>query len=251
MMRRVTDFYKPETTNQRETRLLIEQFQLQGRRINNSIMELRSTEVIAEATTIFEKELQFIKNNVDVVTDVDQVITPPKRVKKARPENWRDIAWHFIIYGKTFSTIKKYDLLEFNPSIEYWYSMLNRWKKDYLSNKVIGLAKAPCYGNIIDLELAAIVERYFENGVPMTDAILRMALLELLRKHNRNDILAKVAGAIIYFNFCFVFILIRCYSLMQVQMKQFQLKRRTDLEESGHFVSILGMNSNLVELQPK
>ena len=88
MMRRVTDFYKPETTNQRETRLLIEQFQLQGRRINNSIMELRSTEVIAEATTIFEKELQFIKNNVDVVTDVDQVITPPKRVKKARPENW-------------------------------------------------------------------------------------------------------------------------------------------------------------------
>ena len=89
--------------------------------------------------------------------------------------------------------MKKFNLAQLNPNVEYWSVLLHRWKKDLKcgkENKKSG--RCPVYGWEIDNKLAAAVEKYNLYGVPLTDHILKLTLLDILKIEDRQDILNRI-----------------------------------------------------------
>lgn len=128
-----------------------------------------------------------------VVSSTVEITERLRRHKNKRPDNWTDIADHFITCGKYRSTIKQFNLTAINPSNEHWRKILSRWKKELINNKKITGRRAPVYGTAIDDELADIVRRYnTKHGVPIGDNILRCSLILILEKEGRQDILNRI-----------------------------------------------------------
>ena len=117
-----------------------------------------------------------------------------KRNYNKMPSNWTDIADYYATYKNIGQTIRKFGLIELNPSREYWTNTLWHWKKMLKANPNY----EPTYGQLpfcgveTDNELAAIVKTYFDHGVPMTNLILKMHLVSLLTAKNRADLLARI-----------------------------------------------------------
>jgi hypothetical protein len=130
----------------------------------------------------------------DVVTSTNVSRMPrPKKTHKRRPDNWIEIAQHWSVYKKVKSTMDKFDLKNRNPSYDYWQTMLPRWFKELnagRTNPKIG--RSPCVGDEVDKELVKIVEHYNSHGVPVTNLILKLAILDILKKKGRDDILNKI-----------------------------------------------------------
>ena len=77
--------------------------------------------------------------------------------------------------------------------MEYWQRLLSRWGKEYINNKkVIKGGRKPCYGAVIDNELADIARRYNTHDVPIGPSILRCNLLTNLQRERRYDILNRI-----------------------------------------------------------
>ena len=75
--------------------------------------------------------------------------------------------------------------------------MFRRWMKDVADKKwsLIKGGQLPVYGTKIDKELVLIVEKnYNAHAVPMTNMMLRLHLLTLLKDHDRQDILDAIAA---------------------------------------------------------
>ena len=117
----------------------------------------------------------------------------PKRIQNTRPANWTDIVEHYRAYKSVRSTMKMYHLAEMNANYQTWCVALCRWAKDIKDGKTEKKpGRSPVYGFEIDNQLAAVVKRYNLNGVPMTDHILKLTLMEILKTANRQDILERI-----------------------------------------------------------
>ena len=104
-----------------------------------------------------------------------------KRGYLKRPDNWREIAQEHLIFKSIDRTLKKFGLFKIHPSIDHWYKTLQRWGKDVAKEKeFVCVGRKPIYGTAIDCMLRDKVDNYFAHGLPMTDYILKLMLLELL-----------------------------------------------------------------------
>ena len=129
------------------------------------------------------------------LTSVVEISKPSRRPKNARPSNWTEIADHFNTYRNVRKAMKTYGLQNLNSSVEHWRITLNRWLKDLTAGKLhvsVAGRRLPAYGAAIDNQLLAAVQKYNLHGIPMTDHILKLTLIDLLLKGNRRDILDRL-----------------------------------------------------------
>ena len=122
-------------------------------------------------------------------------IEPAARIKRRqnkRPSNWVEIASDYNMFRMVRRSMTRFGLTDINPSVAHWTTILGRWVKEWKSDKIIHYKRTPIYGCEIDKALVDEVQRYNSNGVPMTDIILRFHLIELLKTHNRLDILSRL-----------------------------------------------------------
>jgi hypothetical protein len=143
-------------------------------------LEIRKVgEVVRDA---FEELIATIPQPISTNTEL---MRPPKRIKNKRPDNWKEIADHYIVTRKVRSTMVKFNLAQLNPNAQTWSVTLNRWRIDLQShggkyeNKS---GRTPSYGWEIDNQLAPAVKRYNEYGIPLTDHILNLTLIDICKK---------------------------------------------------------------------
>ena len=112
-----------------------------------------------------------------------------------RPDNWKEIIDHYITWGNhPRITIKKFGL-DISKGVYYWTRNFCRWTKDLKNNKEVNYSgRCSIIGTQIDEELAAVVREYNKHGIPMTNLILRCALIGLLKTHKRNDLLERMVS---------------------------------------------------------
>ena len=58
-------------------------------------------------------------------------------------------------------------------------------------------------GSVIEEELVAVVQRYNNHGIPMSDTILRLSLIALIGKYDRNDLLERLGDQVSIKDFVF------------------------------------------------
>ena len=76
----------------------------------------------------------------------------------------------------------------------HWRTTLLRWVRDLKNpNFKLQYGRIPVYGNKIDIQLVRMVEHYNEHAVPMSNMILRMQLVQMLKVDQREDILDAIA----------------------------------------------------------
>ena len=193
----ITGFFSSITREAKEQQQL-ESIQLSRKR--EELKKLLSDTVISKVIQTRDKSnvdeniplvfAQVVDSLYPIVTQSS--IKPPVKVIKLqvrRPDNWQEIALHFLASNKLRHTIHRFQLLSMNPSNQYWRTTINRWAKDYSSGKTDLSHRPPVYGMDIDNELADMVRNYNNHGVPVTNFILRLNLLSILKKHKRLDIL--------------------------------------------------------------
>ena len=98
------------------------------------------------------KELNNLGNQIQrpVSTPV-QHVPVPRQMRKLRPVNWKDIAWDYISYRNIHRTVRTFNLLERNSKLDYWYTILPRWRKQYNAGyEASSFIRAPVYGHVID-----------------------------------------------------------------------------------------------------
>ena len=83
----------------------------------------------------------------DVVTNSNvKGIQRLKKNRKRRPGNWIEIAQHWSVNRKVRSTMEKFDLINLNPSYDYWQTMLHINEPSLLwqgiSMKLLSLTKS-------------------------------------------------------------------------------------------------------------
>lgn len=89
--------------------------------------------------------------------------------------------------------------MNLNSNYDYWIATFSKWKKAAL--KPLDQDEKHCgrgsvVGKEVEAELVLVVERYNEHGIPLTDTILRCALLSLLTKHGKDDIMFRLTDAV-------------------------------------------------------
>ena len=156
---------------------------------------------------IIDNELQEVGDNVrDSIEAVIHELGPnvvhntnvrgisvPKKHYKRRPENWIELAKHWYCYKKVKLTIDKFKLRNLNPNYDYWQNVFSRWYKQFnAGKKKLKLRRSPSIGDEVDEELVKVVVHYNTHGVPVTNLILKLAALDILKKKNRQDILNKI-----------------------------------------------------------
>ena len=123
--------------------------------------------------------------------------TRTSREYNTRPDNWAEIADYYQHHRHVAGTIFHFKLKseDVNKNERYWTTMFGRWMND-VADKKWSLIKGqlPVYGTKIDKELVLIVENYNAHAVPMTNMMLRLHLLTLLKDHDRQDILDAIAA---------------------------------------------------------
>ena len=151
--------------------------------------EFNETENETEADVLIEGGPVAEMLEQAVVISGDETVAKRKRSYTKRPDNWKDIAQHYISCQNFKSTVRKYELhLMHSLDDDYWYTMLNRWKRDMKKKKAPSLGRKPKYGESIDNDLAGVVQRYFDAGVPMSNYILKLSIINLLQKNGRQDL---------------------------------------------------------------
>jgi hypothetical protein len=138
-----------------------------------------------------------------LISSEEQPMTKSRKYSRERPSNWRDITHYYVQSNSNLNkTIRKYSLLELNANRDSWYTILGRWRKTYLDDHYAPKeSRVPVYGKEIDVELAATVARYYENGIPITTNLLQLLVLDCLKKHNRQDLLDKYEeGKLVFSN---------------------------------------------------
>jgi len=133
---------------------------------------------------------------IKVQEQFDQLIAVAKtmelsRKKKynKRPKDWREIARHFIYYKNLEKTIVEHGLLEINPNIMSWSSALYRWSKQLNGKKQNKESRRESpIGQELDDFLTKIVEKYNNNGIPMTNFIIREILKKEIQIRKRTDL---------------------------------------------------------------
>ena len=73
---------------------------------------------------------------------------------------------------------------------------LKQWLEDFRSQRlVVGVRKAPAYGNDIDIKLLEKVKDRMATGLPVDDVTLRCLLLTLLKEHDKSHLLVANGGS--------------------------------------------------------
>ncbi len=120
---------------------------------------------------------------------------PIGREYTQRPDNWSEIASYYNDHRKVDGTIFRFKLNSDKvKSKMHWRTTLLRWVRDLKNpNFKLQYGRIPVYGNKIDIQLVRMVEHYNEHAVPMSNMILRMQLVQMLKVDQREDILDAIA----------------------------------------------------------
>ena len=112
-----------------------------------------------------------------------------------RPDNWSEIASYYNDHRKVDGTIFRFKLN--NDKVKskmHWRTTLLRWVRDLKNpNFKLQYGRIPVYGNQIDRKLVCMVEHYNEYAVLMSNMILRMQLVQMLKVDKREDFLNAIA----------------------------------------------------------
>ena len=212
-MLKINSYFKPLTREQKEHVELTRQQDARARQevknkaveVANSVIEI--VNLIQEDKDVEEKiDLpvgdvvrkafdHMMANDLEPVvvsTSSTQMQKGTKRPKYQRPDNWKDIIDHYHTWGNRPRITMKHFALN-GKSVDYWTKTFSRWSKDVQNKKEVSYSgRCSIIGCEMDEELASIVREYNKHGIPMTDLILRCALIGLMKKNNRNDLLEKM-----------------------------------------------------------
>ena len=138
-------------------------------------------------------------NEITVEANTNKKFNKPKRNYGRRPDNWKEITLDFMTYKNQTKTMAKYGLsiqstdeAAKEKNYNYWKTTLSKWKKQVHSDHTFEKkGQLPVYGKAIDNELADVVRKYYQHGVPMSDFILRCCLIDILTK-KLPDIIPKI-----------------------------------------------------------
>ena len=196
----ITSYFSPVSRD------VMEQQELQRFQLSRKSEELKKS--LSEAVTskvIRNRDQLCVDDNVPLVfaevvdslypmVTQSSIQTPSTTAKQQlrRPHNWQEIAECFITQNKLRHTMYRFDLTSINPDAQYWRTTINRWAKDLKIGKTDTTTRPPDYGVGIDNELADVVRNYGNHGVPITNFILRLNLISILKKNNRADILSLI-----------------------------------------------------------
>lgn len=117
-----------------------------------------------------------------------------KRSIHDRPDEWKEIAEHFDLWGRGKTWVLYKDLLgDRTPrSVD---QALKTWSRDLRENNAGFKGKrAPAYGFPIDLLLLKEVRERMEKKLPVDDVTLRTLLVNLLQIHERMDLMTENGG---------------------------------------------------------
>lgn len=117
-----------------------------------------------------------------------------KRSIHDRPDEWKEIAEHFDLWGRGKTWVLYKDLLgDRTPrSVD---QALKTWSRDLRENNAGFKGKrAPAYGFPIDLLLLKEVRERMERKLPVDDVTLRTLLVNLLQIHERMDLMTENGG---------------------------------------------------------
>jgi len=157
----VKSYFKPLTREQFELRTLQStqeaRLQLEARSIANAsvvaeVIDLVGDRIIIDGDDVgdvvpaaFEQILEDLDGEVvpvvfaQIIDDITPwtstiIHAPVKRHRNvSRPDNWREIIQHYMVYKNSMSTIAQYGLLNFHPSYDYWMATFSKWRRDYLN----------------------------------------------------------------------------------------------------------------------
>ena len=108
-----------------------------------------------------------------------------KRVFNVGRLNWRVIAEHYGQWGK-HNTIRVFSNELEHRTKRSVNQAPKQWLEDFLSQRlVVGVRKAPAYGNDIDIKLLEEVKDRMATGLPVDDVTLRCLLALILLSLNR------------------------------------------------------------------
>ena len=140
---------------------------------------------------------QITNDLLPITTNHQQVNVAKPHHRTKKPDNWEEIVQNYMYFKNVDMTMKKYNLAELNPSSDHWISTFCKWKKQHLnpSQRTI-MCLMSVLGSVIEEELVAVVQRYNNHGIPMSDTILRFSLIALIGKYDRNDLLERLGDQV-------------------------------------------------------
>jgi len=132
MLKTVKSYFKPLTREQFELRTLQStqeaRLQLEARSTANAsviaeVINLVGDTIIIDGDDVGDVVPAAFAQIIDDITPRTSTIihAPVKRHRNvSRPDNWRGIIQHYMVYKNSMSTIAQYGLLNFHPSYYYW-----------------------------------------------------------------------------------------------------------------------------------
>ena len=135
--------------------------------------------------------------NIEIGDGVISSLLVEKRKRSIhdRPENWRIIAAHYDLWGRSKTwEIFKDDLCDRSQrSID---QALRTWSRDLKENKE-GLRgkRAPAYGFSIDLKLLKEVRERLNQNLAVDDVTLHSLLVHQLELHGKLELMTEYGGS--------------------------------------------------------
>jgi hypothetical protein len=147
--------------------------------------EMRTQKAIEEEQQERERENKNVDDEaVEVIVNSTAVVATTRK-KEPRPHNWEEIALEYISASKKHRLKHVIDRFKLGVNmancISYWTMTLSRWANDLKANKILKCKRGSSIPLAVEKSLVQEVSRYNNAGVPLTNMILRMNLVLLMK----------------------------------------------------------------------